>query len=49
MPKGPKGEKRPADVSQLAKMMVDIASGETPVKEKAPRKVHKKKKVKKLT
>lgn len=28
MPKGPKGEKRPADINQLAKMVVDIASGE---------------------
>lgn len=28
MPKGPKDEKRPADINQLAKMMVDIGSGE---------------------
>ena len=28
MPKGPKGEKRPADVSQRAKLIVDIATGE---------------------
>jgi hypothetical protein len=29
MPKGPKGEKRPRDPSQLAKLIVDIAAGET--------------------
>ena len=28
MPKGPKGEKRPRDVSQLGKAIVDIATGE---------------------
>jgi hypothetical protein len=28
MPKGPKGEKRPADANQLAKMVADIATGE---------------------
>ena len=28
MPKGPRGEKRPADMNQLAKMIVDIATGE---------------------
>ena len=28
MPKGPKGEKRPRDVSQLGKTIVDIAMGE---------------------
>ena len=29
MPKGPKGEKRPRDASQLARMVVDIATGYT--------------------
>ena len=29
MPKGPKGEKRPRDVSQLAKMMIDEVTGNT--------------------
>ncbi len=28
MPKGPKGEKRPADANQLAKMIADLATGE---------------------
>jgi hypothetical protein len=28
VPKGPRGEKRPADANQLAKLIVDIASGE---------------------
>lgn len=28
MPKGPRGEKRPTDANQLAKLIVDIASGE---------------------
>ncbi len=28
MPKGPRGEKRPADHNQLAKLIVGIASGE---------------------
>ena len=28
MPKGPKGQKRPADMNQLAKAIVDIATGE---------------------
>lgn len=28
MPKGPRGEKRPADPNQLAKAIVDIATGE---------------------
>jgi hypothetical protein len=27
MPKGPKGQKRPADMNQLAKAVVDIATG----------------------
>jgi hypothetical protein len=34
MPKGPKGEKRPADMNQLAKAIVDIATGEA--EESAP-------------
>jgi hypothetical protein len=29
MPKGPKGQKRPADINQLAKAIVDIATGDT--------------------
>jgi hypothetical protein len=29
MPKGPKGEKRPADINKLAYMIVGIATGET--------------------
>ena len=28
MPTGPKGQKRPADMNQLAKAVVDIATGE---------------------
>jgi len=28
MPKGPKGQKRPADMNQLARAIVDIATGE---------------------
>ena len=28
MPKGPKGQRRPADMNQLAKAVVDIATGE---------------------
>ena len=28
MPKGPQGQKRPADPNQLAKFIVDIATGE---------------------
>lgn len=38
MPRGPRGEKRPADANQLAKMIVDIASGEeadAPAKDEA--------------
>ena len=27
MPRGPRGEKRPADMNELAKMIVDIATG----------------------
>jgi hypothetical protein len=34
MPKGPKGQRRPADMNQLAKAIVDIATGEA--KENAP-------------
>jgi hypothetical protein len=34
MPQGPKGVKRPRDPAQLAKLIVDIATGE--VKEKEP-------------
>jgi hypothetical protein len=30
MPKGPQGQKRPADINQLAKRIVDIATGEVP-------------------
>jgi hypothetical protein len=30
MPKGPKGQRRPADMNQLAKAIVDIATGERP-------------------
>ena len=29
MPKGPRGEKRPADATQLAKVIVDLATDET--------------------
>lgn len=28
MPRGPKGEKRPADANQLAKMIADLATGD---------------------
>jgi len=31
MPKGPQGQKRPADMNQLAKAIVDIATGERPM------------------
>ena len=34
MPKGPKGQRRPADMNQLAKAIVDIATGEA--EENAP-------------
>jgi len=34
MPKGPQGQRRPADTNQLAKAIVDIATGEA--KENAP-------------
>tara|TARA_R110002074_G_scaffold384791_1_gene565648 strand:+ start:335 stop:565 length:231 start_codon:yes stop_codon:yes gene_type:complete len=33
MPKGPKGEKRPADANQLAKMIADLATGEAEEKD----------------
>ena len=36
MPKGPKGEKRPRDVSQLGKAIVDIATGEVEDVESQP-------------
>jgi hypothetical protein len=36
MPKGPKGEKRPRDPAQLAKLIVDIAVGEVEDKESDP-------------
>ena len=29
VPKGPQGQKRPADMNQLAKAIVDIATGQT--------------------
>ncbi len=29
MPKGPRGERRPADANQLAKLIVDLATDET--------------------
>ena len=35
MPKGPKGQKRPADMNKLAKAIVDIATGEA--EENAPK------------
>lgn len=36
MPKGPKGEKRPADLNQRAAMIVRIAAGEDADPEAAP-------------
>jgi hypothetical protein len=36
MPKGPKGEKRPRDLSQWAKRMVGIATGEVEEREPTP-------------
>ncbi len=36
MPRGPKGEKRPRDPAQLAKLMIDIASGEVEDREPTP-------------
>jgi len=35
MPKGPKGQKRPAEMNQLAKAIVDVATGEA--EENAPK------------
>lgn len=37
MPKGPRGEKRPADANQLAKLIADIATGEASDEPSAPR------------
>ena len=34
MPKGPHGEKRPADPNQLAKLVIEIATGEISEPEK---------------
>lgn len=36
MPRGPKGEKRPRDMNQWAKRMVDIATGEVEDRELTP-------------
>ena len=36
MPTGPKGEKRPRDTNQLAKLMVDILTGEVEDRERTP-------------
>jgi len=36
MPRGPKGEKRPRDVNQLAKLIVDIATGQVEDREPTP-------------
>ncbi len=36
MPTGPKGEKRPRDTNQLAKLMVDILTGEVEDREPTP-------------
>jgi hypothetical protein len=36
MPKGPKGQRRPADMNQLAKRIVDVATGETEDREPTP-------------
>jgi hypothetical protein len=36
MPKGPEGVKRPRDPAQLAKLMIDIASGEVEDREPEP-------------
>jgi hypothetical protein len=36
MPRGPKGEKRPRDFSQAAKLVVDIASGQVEDREPTP-------------
>jgi len=34
MPTGPKGQKRPRDTNQLAKLMVDILTGEVEDRER---------------
>jgi hypothetical protein len=36
MPVGPKGEKRPRDANQLAKLIVDIATGQVEDREPTP-------------
>jgi len=36
MPNGPKGHKRPRDTNQLAKLMVDILTGEVEDRERTP-------------
>jgi hypothetical protein len=36
MPTGPKGEKRPRDTNQLAKLIVDIATGQVEERERTP-------------
>ena len=36
MPRGPKGQKRPRDTNQLAKLMVDILTGEVEDREPTP-------------
>jgi hypothetical protein len=36
MPTGPKGEKRPRDANQLAKLIVDIATGQVEDRESTP-------------
>jgi hypothetical protein len=36
MPRGPKGEKRPRDANQLAKLIVDIATGQVEVRDPTP-------------
>ena len=37
MPTGPKGEKRPRDTNQLAKLMVDILTGEVEDRDARPK------------
>jgi hypothetical protein len=36
MPRGPKGEKSPRDANQLAKLIVDIATGQVEDREPTP-------------
>lgn len=36
MPTGPKGQKRPRDANQLAKLIVDIATGQVEDREPTP-------------